>query len=270
MSVPSVDTAALAPSSALSDRQANIEDTNGLVDTPEAVAALVDAIANLPTHPPSLYIDLEGIDLSRHGTISILQLFVLPHSRTYLIDIHNLRSAAFLTPSPKGHTLKGILESAVVPKAFFDVRNDSDALYSLFNIDLAGICDIQLMELATRTASKRCVNGLARCMERNLSMTFAERQVWVDTKEAGRKLFAPERGGSYEVFNVRPMPDAIRKYCMQDVQYLPRLWQLYFSKMSAAWVASVEQEGRERVKLSQSSNFNGKGRHMALGPLYWK
>jgi hypothetical protein len=39
-------------------------------------------------------------------------------------------SDAFSTAGTNGQTLKTILESETIPKVFFDVRNDSDALYS--------------------------------------------------------------------------------------------------------------------------------------------
>ena len=87
----------------------------------------MDALDGQPTTPPSLYIDLEGINLSRNGSISILQVFVSSSRRTYLVDIHTLRNKAFSTPGTNGCTLKDILESDVIPKVFFDVRNDSDA-----------------------------------------------------------------------------------------------------------------------------------------------
>lgn len=237
-----------------------------MIDTPEAMASLLDSLVDLPNQPPSLYIDLEGITLSRHGSISILQLYVLPKLETHLIDIHKLGSAAFTTPSTNGNTLKAILESPTITKVFFDVRNDSDALFSLFNIHLTGICDIQLMELATRNFSRRCVNGLAKCMERDLSMTPTERRTWLAGKEAGVKLFAPERGGRYEIFNVRPLPDAIRQYCLQDVQFLPRLWTHYSVKLTPSWAIKVDAAAKDRVALSQTKSYVGNGRHMALGP----
>ena len=46
-------------------------------------------------------------------------------------------------------SLKAILESPKTPKVFFDVRMDSDALYALFGVKLAGIIDLQLMEVAS-------------------------------------------------------------------------------------------------------------------------
>ncbi|KAF2678020.1 hypothetical protein K458DRAFT_423432 [Lentithecium fluviatile CBS 122367] len=239
---------------------------SGLIDTPESISSLVSTLSTLPTNPPSLYLDLEGINLSRSGSISILQLFILPTATTHLVDIHTLGTLAFTTPSATGDTLKSILESAAVPKAFFDVRCDSDALYSHFGINLAGVVDIQLLELATRSGSKRFISGLAKCMERDLPMTSAERQTWMATKETGRRLFAPERGGSYEVFNKRPLPQEIREYCMQDVKFLPRLWRFYYDKLTPVWKARVEDAAKARVRESQSARFVGQGQHMALGP----
>ncbi|KAL1593138.1 hypothetical protein SLS60_010745 [Paraconiothyrium brasiliense] len=247
----------LAPMSLLPD----------IIDTQADVGSLADSLLDLPTNPPSLYVDIEGVNLSRHGTVSILQIYVLPTDRTYLVDIYTLKGAAFTTGGSRGQSLKQIFESVGIPKAFFDIRNDSDALYSHFGINVAGIVDIQLMELATRTGSKRCINGLARCMERGeASMSYTEKARWAENKEAGRKLFAPERGGSYEVFNVRPMPENIKQYCMQDVKYLPRLWQRYDAKLTPLWRGKVERATLDRINLSQSATYNGQGRHMALGP----
>eukprot|EP00658_Telonema_sp_P-2_P015216 TRINITY_DN1584_c0_g1_i11.p2 TRINITY_DN1584_c0_g1~~TRINITY_DN1584_c0_g1_i11.p2 ORF type:complete len:122 (-),score=33.37 TRINITY_DN1584_c0_g1_i11:315-680(-) len=39
-------------------------------------------------------------------------------------------------------------------------------------------------------------------------------------KERGLDLFAPERGGTYEVFFERPMSDTMMQYCAADVFHL--------------------------------------------------
>ncbi|PVH95797.1 hypothetical protein DM02DRAFT_645114 [Periconia macrospinosa] len=241
---------------------------SGLVHTTDAISSMVDMLCHHPSTPPSLYMDLEGINLCRYGSISILQIFLLPLDTTYLVDVHTLGAAVFTTPgvTNPGITLQAILESQNITKAFFDVRNDSDALYSHFGINLAGICDIQLMELATRFGPKRVVNGLARCIDRDAPMTFQEKRQSIAVKEAGKKLFAPERGGSYEVFNHRPMAPAMMLYCKQDVQILPRLWHKYSARLTPNWATKVEEAAKDRVKLSQSATFVGKGRHMALSP----
>ncbi|KGQ05679.1 hypothetical protein BBAD15_g9057 [Beauveria bassiana D1-5] len=129
-----------------------------LIDTDAALSSVVETLLRLPTYPPSIYIDLEGEKLSRHGTISIKQVYVLPSKRTHLIDIHILREKAFKVCGSSGQTLKTILESCDIPKVFFDVRNDSDALYKHYKISLAGIQDLQLMELATRRTGRKHVN----------------------------------------------------------------------------------------------------------------
>ncbi|CAG7984198.1 unnamed protein product [Penicillium salamii] len=244
-------------------------DSINLVDTCAGVVELIESFANLPVTPPSLYVDLEGINLSRYGTISILQIFVLPKQSTFLIDIHKLRHNAFSYSAPNGITLRHVLESPSIPKVFFDVRNDSDALFSHYQIKLSGVHDLQLMELATRSFSRRCVSGLSKCLEKDLPMTASERAKWKYVKDKGRRLFAPECGGSYEVFNTRPLPDEIRQYCAGDVQLLPELWRNYNSKITPRWAARVESEVKNRVWLSQSATFNGKGRHMALAPAHW-
>ena len=53
-----------------SSAQSNIT----FVDSEESLLLLLDSIDNLAVEPPSLYMDLEGIALGRHGSISIISL----------------------------------------------------------------------------------------------------------------------------------------------------------------------------------------------------
>ncbi|KAH6656033.1 ribonuclease H-like domain-containing protein [Truncatella angustata] len=239
------------------------------IDTPTKLSAVLDSIYDLPTNPPSLYIDLEGENLSRHGTISILQLFISSTEQTYLIDIHTLEDMAFTTGNKDGLTLKDILESSMIPKVFFDVRNDSDALYSHYKISLQGVQDLQLMELATRCFPGRFINGLAKCIERDLRLSSNEKIAWQNTKEKGLHLFAPERGGSYKVFNERPISEAIKLYCVQDVKFLPRLWSHYNSLLTVQKREKVRLASSERVRESQSLDYQSHGRQKALIPKGW-
>jgi len=237
------------------------------VDSPAGVAALINSVTSLPVNPPSLYFDLEGRDLSRTGSISIFQLLVHPQNHAYLIDIHVLNESAFTTLGTNGKTLKSILESPGIPKVCFDVRNDSDALYTHFGISLQGMQDIQLMENASRRfGSKRLVNGLMKCIEDDAPIPMQEKLAGRAIKEKGARLFAPEKGGSYQVFNVRPLHDDIKAYCVQDVRYLPRLWQAYWNRLDPSWKDKVEVETKARVRLSQSPQYQPHGQHKALGP----
>ena len=156
-----------------------------LVDSEPSVVDLIDDIDNLPIQPPSLYLDIEGVKLSRDGSISIIQIFVLPKSHIFLIDIFILQEKAFCTSNRSGTDLRSILESALVPKVFFDVRNDSDALFAHFQISLQGIQDIQLLEIATRFYSKQWVAGLAKCIEKEAQLSAEAIAVWKATKQKG-------------------------------------------------------------------------------------
>lgn len=235
---------------------------------------MVNSLTGLPTNPPSLFVDLEGINLSRQGSISIIQIYVSSKDCTYLIDVHTLGAKAFSTAgssksSSAGgskYTLKEILESDAIPKVFFDVRNDSDALFSHYDIHLGGVQDIQVMEFATRVIRSRYVNGLAKCIEKDLVMSMTEKWNSRTVKEKGLKLFTPERGGSYEVLNERPLPEDLALYCVHDVKYLPKLWSRYNVKLSANAWTKVRQATIKRIAESQSPTYNGHGKHKAIGP----
>lgn len=243
---------------------------SSIVDTVDGIVAMIDAMdtkALKASTKPGLLVDLEGVNLSRDGSVSIVEIFALAKNHVFLIDVHTLCSKAFTTcGSDKLSTLQSILESPDIRKAFFDVRNDSDALHAHFGVKLAAVDDIQLMELGARRGSKRLVAGLAKCIQQDCPLSVNDRQAWAKTKEDGGKLFKPDKGGKYEVFNERPLSNLLRQYCEQDVALLPILYDVYASRLSGHWAGKVQEAARERVANSQSTIYNGHGRHMALGP----
>jgi len=241
-----------------------------IIDTTEGISNLIDTIAlsSVTTSPPALYLDLEGIDLWRHGYISILQLHFHPNNHTYLIDIHLLGEGAFTTTGIKDPTssLKSILESPAIPVVFFDVRNDNDALFHIYGINLRNVHDVQLMELATRQSSKKFLWGLAKTVEQYLHMSRAAAMEWQRVKESGKRLFSPEMGGTYAVFNERPITGEIAKYCAQDVQQLPALWALFDRRLSHHWRPRVSRATEDRLQLCRNRQYTPRGREKALGP----
>ena len=241
-----------------------------MIDTAPALQAFIAELPEFTINQPCLYVDLEGNDLSRNGTLSLITILVEPRHTVHLIDVKTLGAAAFTTSDSNGKTIKQILESDTVVKVFFDIRNDSDALFSLFGVRVAGIQDVQLMEVASRTSSKRLLNGLARCIERDAPISYADKREWRSTKDEGHRLFVPARGGSFAVFDERPLTPAVQKYCVQDVLHMPALRSAYKAKLSNAWWTRIQEETTARIALSQSANFNGKGRHMAEGPAGWQ
>ena len=248
-----------------------------IVDTTEQIADLVDWLTfrHAPPVPysPTMYIDLEGVDLCREGSLSILTLLIdtgIPTRRVCLIDVHTLGAQAFNTAGAKRTTLKDILQDEKIPKVFFDVRNDSDALFAHFGVALQRVEDVQLMESATRktTASRRFLSGLTKCVENNLSMSFGGSGLatWKLAKEKGERLFKAEHGGSHDVFNQRPIPEDISSYCVGDVQYLPVLREKFWTQRDYQWQDLGIEESKKRVATSQRSDYQPHGPDRAMVP----
>ncbi|KIV95366.1 hypothetical protein PV10_03031 [Exophiala mesophila] len=112
-----------------------------IINTTKQIGYLVDWLilrhASPEPYKPTLYIDLEGVNLCRVGSLSIFTLLIdidIPTIRVYLIDVHSLDSRASNTAGIKQQTLKDVLQDERIPKVFFDVRNDSDALFTHFGI----------------------------------------------------------------------------------------------------------------------------------------
>jgi exonuclease 3'-5' domain-containing protein 1 len=241
-----------------------------LVNSTSTLICLLDSLADLTTDPPSLYIDLEGIKLSRSGSVSLIGLYVAPQSKSYIVDVHILGRDVFSTTNNAGCTLKSILESRTIPKVFFDIRNDSDALYSHYQISVNGIIDLQLLELALRQGSKNYVAGLAKCIEKDSPVPDATKRSWRYMKDTVGRLYDPKRGGSYEVFNERPIRQEILQYCAQDVMLLPTLWKAYSVKLrqpdKGCWRWMIREETQKRVTLSQSAHYDGQSQGKVYGP----
>lgn len=191
------------------------------------------------------------------------------HRRTYIIDICALENLAFATTSTDGrYTLKSILEDATVPKVFFDVRMDSDALYGHYSIALAGVIDLQLMELASRAKAGWVdgrVKGLKWCLEVDANMKPEEKLRVQHVKDLGKRMFAPEVGGSYEVFKTRPLAQEMIDYCVVDVAYMPNLFRKYNLRLGDTvslaaqghWATKIIEATNARVELAKGPEFRG-------------
>jgi exonuclease 3'-5' domain-containing protein 1 len=79
-------------------------------------------------------------------------------------------------------------------------------------------------------------------------------------------LFAPDKGGSYEVFNERPLALMLEHYCMQDVVHMPALWNLYNDKLWVRfWKFVVQHETKKRIEESWGPHYVPQGKHKSLG-----
>lgn len=240
-----------------------------LVDSSATLHELLEHVSLIPKSSPPLFIDLEGVNLGRSGSISILSLYAVHKGIISLVDVYKLGKAAFSNPQPGKHTsLRAILESPSIRKVFFDVRNDSDALFSHYDIRPDGIRDLQLMELATRSGSKKYVAGLAKCIKRDSPISNLRKAEWKRRKDEVTRSFDPRKGGRYEVFNKRPLPEDIIEYCAADVSQLLGLYSTYERNMSPMWRTKVRNATDDRIRLSQAPEYNGQTSDKVLGP--WK
>jgi len=170
-------------------------------------------------------VDIEGISLSREGKICIVQ--VATPVMVYIFDIVLLGHYAF---SEGG--LMDILVSTDIEKLFFDARKDCDALRYQFGCAVNNVLDMQILyarfkrtEEATKGISltdcavgNGCLPGLTKVFRDLLKLReYNELQ---EIKSAGHSLFAPDHGGSFDIWEQRPLHPALVKYCMNDVVLL--------------------------------------------------
>lgn len=245
-----------------------------MIDSVPTLKNLLDKLANITLNPtpldaPALYFDIEGVQLGRHGSIAIITLFVLPDESVYPIDVHALGSVTFSTKNDQEYSMKSILEFPGVAKVFFDVRNASDALFNLYGISLAGVQDLQLMALAANFSGR--VPSLALCIDRDLPAPAELKRCWLETKQETSRIFDPKKGGSYDIFNQRPINPRILSYCCQDVAHLPQLWNVYATKIcrpdgDGFWRYMVRKATIDRINLSQTEHYDGQAPDKAQGP----
>jgi exonuclease 3'-5' domain-containing protein 1 len=220
---------------------------------------------------PTIFIDLEGVNLGREGELCLLAIHHTISKRSFVVDVHCLGASAFSTPASDGTTtLKTILESPTIAKGIFDVRNDSAALYHGFGVRLQCMHDIQLLEIVARPqiwpGSRRFRCGLEKVIHRHSNMTAAEAADWTATKTLGIRLFAPEKGGSYDVFKQRPLNPLLTPYSINDVICLPQLYDKFTSNLSQHVKRDVESKTEQAILETLSPQYRGNGRDRTFSP----
>ena len=268
------------------------------VDNIDQVKSLVDEVMSLSN--PALYLDAEGISLSRTGELVLLQMYIDtdagPH--TYVVDVWTLKTdGAFHTPGTNHPTttFKTILENPAIPKLFWDCRMDSEALYAQHQISLTSVLDIQLLEVARRACGQPLVplRGYADCVANDAGLDCYDRTKMRDAKGA-KNLFIPRFGGSWDALTARPISPAILDYCAGDVRYMPNLVRYYSEKLLCKdrpgtlvvevgkyvlrtpaayfgehgyeWAGKVVKESAKRVERSQNEGWDRRATPMSWSP----
>ncbi|KAK8029416.1 hypothetical protein PG993_010707 [Apiospora rasikravindrae] len=208
----------------------------------------------------TLYLDLEGHCLGRHGTISLMTILLHPQGLARIIDVLSLGKAAFSTVSKDGKSLKSILEDSAVPKCLWDVRNDADALWASYQVDLSGVVDIQLLENASRNGDKKYLCGLEKAIKNDLTLEPTLRNRWISSKQDIKGLMLTN------IFAARPVEEKTVQYCVNDVIHLPDLHTTYLGRISGPWLAKAKEETLRRLSDARSVAYNPQSDMKALGP----
>lgn len=233
----------------------SMSDVAPISSVPELKACL-SSISSSST----LYLDLEGERLSRHGSISLITLLIYPQKTVRLIDVLALGKQTFTTASINGTTLQIILEDPAIPKCAWDIRNDADALWAHYRVGLAGVTDIQLLENASRTGGRTYVHGLDKAIQFDLRLGFMEASRWVRKKKEIQRLM------SANIFTARPMDPQTIQYCVDDVLHLPELYMVYLGRIQEHWLAKVIEESACRVAEVRSPRYDPQSPLKKLGP----
>eukprot|EP00928_Gymnodinium_smaydae_P050207 TRINITY_DN3379_c0_g1_i1.p1 TRINITY_DN3379_c0_g1~~TRINITY_DN3379_c0_g1_i1.p1 ORF type:complete len:504 (+),score=118.04 TRINITY_DN3379_c0_g1_i1:93-1514(+) len=230
------------------DDEESEEEENGvrqgeLIDNVDRCEAVCQRLLRCDT----LAVDIEGINLGRYGEVCIVQI-ADRRGRVFLFDVCVLGQKAF------SMGLKKVLEAESVAKLFFDCRGDADALFHLHRVVLRNVLDMQVLCHCAVGGEQPFLFGFAKALARVLP--YAQRQVMKGIKEAGQSLFAPDHGGTLQIWKRRPLHDALRKYCAQDVVHLFAL-QREWGKHLATPVLRAVSETRMQRRVSSARPETG-------------
>jgi hypothetical protein len=201
-------------------------------------------------HEVVIAVDFEGVKLCRHGALCLVQMTCSDDpTLVYVLDVYVLGKRAFSMATPEGTSMKSILEDENVRKAWFDPRNDIDALYHQFGIMPRGIFDLQLAEVADRRKrglNVHFVQGLYKCLTQCQSLKSEQKVFAEKINSLGKSLFEPQNGGSYEIFQQRPLNPVILVYAAHDSRYMLLLYEQYLQCIGEQWAVRVVRAGEER------------------------
>lgn len=100
-----------------------------LCDTEQSIVGLLDSLEQQQGPDRLIFLDFEGIDLSRHGKICLGQLTWPSSPFVYLLDFVALPRLMDVCNS-RGTSLKSLCEEEQYIKVLFDPRMDADALWA--------------------------------------------------------------------------------------------------------------------------------------------
>jgi exonuclease 3'-5' domain-containing protein 1 len=233
---------------------------------------LLNIIAALPKDDQVLFIDFEGINLSRSGVLCCGQLMYPGSSTIYILDnitypqVFTLAIEKSIGTQP--FSLQGCFESEDFRKVLFDPRQDSDAIYAQHGVHMRNVICLKLSDVANdrcyKKAKRPFVHGLAKVLEQVLPT--AQRQYAKQVKEKGLKMCATEHGGSYEVFRERLLDRHMVEYMCMDIVHLEHLYKERFLTLPPSYQAWVMKHSSKSIDVCLRATGLSKGPHLARAP----
>ena len=203
----------------------------------EDVAGVKHAVKELGREK-EIAVDCEGWNLSREGTLDILSI-ATRHQDVYLFDIAKLGALAFVSG------LKRLLESDsdTKTKLMYDCRNDSDALMHLYDVKVAGVLDLQLLEITHRRNKGQKFEFL-RGLKKSLDIYVEDKKIEM-IKQKGVDEIEDGKKKGVNIFAARPLSADLKEYCAIDTAALFPLLKL-LKKRKTDQDISIVLGGSER------------------------
>lgn len=199
--------------------------------------------------------DLEGNSLGKPpGTVSLFQLILPDANHTWVFDVTKFGRKVFYMMGTRGQSICKLLEDDDISTGWWDCRNDANALWFHFQVQLNpdSTVDLQYLELATR-ARGECRDrrlGLDKAVGpegvRSGTMSHDEALQWTMITLNGKEYFKTNSKG-YGIFDMRPLPELAIQYAGGDTKHMHMLYTAYMARMRYA-ENSFETVGEETKK----------------------
>jgi len=171
---------------------------------------------------PILGFDMEGKNLGRNASVSLVQIAVSP-TLVYIFDVLALGASLF---GPK--TLLPILTDPCVLKLCYDCRCDCETLYHQFAVQPYGFYDLQIVyTYLFQNKGDPYLKGYHKALQMPgiLNPSLHEEALDLQSKIAFKKQWKNADMGN--VMFERPLYEALVNYCAIDVVYLFKMFEAW-------------------------------------------